>query len=71
MSETVTIGQVFDELKKIESNMITKDELERFFETVEILNNPEVVRQLKESKEDIRYGKFKAITSVNDLLSEV
>ena len=70
MTETITIKQVFDELKKIEKNMVTKEELEAFKDTIEIISNPETMRQIADSKEDIKQGKTKIVHSVSDLLSE-
>ena len=70
MAETITIKQVFDELKKIEKNMVTKEELEAFKDTIEIISNPETMRQIADSEEDIKQGKTKIVHSVSDLLSE-
>lgn len=71
MSEAVSISDVYEELKKIERNMVTKNELESLTDTIEILSNPETMKQLAGSAEDIRKGRVKQIASTKDLLSEL
>ncbi|QQG38833.1 MAG: hypothetical protein HYS32_04525 [Candidatus Woesearchaeota archaeon] len=71
MAQTISIEQVYEELKKIEERMITKKELESLIETIEILNNPDTTRQVVESEEDIKKGKVKLIKSAEDLLDEL
>ena len=71
MTETITIKQVFDELKKIEKKMVTKKELEAFKDTIEIMSNPSTMRQIADSEEEIAQGKTKVINSAEDLLSEL
>ncbi len=68
MSEAVSITDVYEELKKIERNMVTKNELESLTNTIEILSNPETMKQLIGSAEDILKGKIKPVTSTKDLL---
>lgn len=70
MTEAVSMKEVYEELKKIERNMATKTELESLADTIEILSNPETMKQLVGSAEDIRKGKVKQITSAQDLISE-
>jgi len=67
MAETITINKVYDELKAIERKMITKEEMERFLETLEILSHPNTLEQVRQSEEDIRAGRVKAIKSVRDM----
>ena len=71
MSEVISITDVYEELKKIERNMVTKQELESLSATIEILSNPETMKQLTESAEDIRKGKVRQVASAHDLLSEL
>ena len=69
MSEAVSLQQVYEELKKIEINMVTKAEFESLTDSLEILSNPETMKQLVGSSEDIRKGRAKQVTSTKDLLS--
>ena len=68
MSEAVSLQQVYEELKKIEINMVTKAEFESLTDSLEILSNPETMKQLVGSSEDIRKGRTKQVTSTKDLL---
>ncbi len=70
MSEAISITDVYEELKKIERNMVTKADIESLTETIEIMNNPETMKQLMASTEDIKKGKVKEIKSVKDLISD-
>ena len=54
----VTLEKVYDELKKIEKNMVTRDELDSLME---------LVMKIQNSDDQIRKGKFtKANTSMSD-----
>ncbi len=68
---SITLKHVYDELKRIESNMITKEELQRLIDTVEIMGNNDTMQQLTQSAEDIREGRVKDVNSVKNLLSEM
>ncbi len=70
MSSTVTISTLYREIKKIEQRMVTKDQLENWMETLDIMSNPNTMRQLRQSEEDIKHGRVKRISSVKDLLRE-
>ena len=65
--ETESLGKVFESLQKIEESMVTKNEMNRFFETFEILSNPETMDQILESENDISAGRVKKINSVRDI----
>ncbi len=69
MAGAISIKRVFEEIKKIEENMVTKKELESLIETVEIMGNPETMKQIRESTEDIKAGRTEEIDSVNDLFA--
>ncbi|HLD89257.1 MAG TPA: hypothetical protein VI894_03550 [Candidatus Nanoarchaeia archaeon] len=71
MAEAVSLNQIHRELKEIEAKMITKDELNKLIETIEIMHNPETIKQISQSKEDIKKGRVREISSVKDLLSEI
>ena len=61
---------MYTELKKIESEMVTKRDINMLLETVEILNNPETMKHILASKEDIKHGRVREVTSVQDMLNE-
>ncbi|WP_321506790.1 hypothetical protein [uncultured Methanoregula sp.] len=69
MSSGVTIDQVYQEIKKIREDMVKREDLEALIDTVEILSNPTAMQAIKKSDRDIRQGRVKAISSVDDLLS--
>jgi len=71
MSETILLKEVYEELKKIERKMVTKKEIESLVETMEIMSNPDTIKQIVESMEDIKQGKVKEVSGVKDLLSEM
>ncbi len=69
MSEAISITDVYEELKKIEKNMVTKADIGSLTETIEILSNPETMKQLVEGAEDIRRGRVKQVISVKESVS--
>lgn len=71
MAETVSLTQVYNELKKIEKSMATKKEVDSLTETINILGNPETLHQIASSLEDIKQGRIKRVNSVKDMLSEM
>jgi antitoxin YefM len=70
MSSGVTIEQVYQEIKKIRKDMVKREDLEALADTVEILSNPAAMQAIKKSDEDIRKGRVKTISSIDDLLTE-
>ncbi|WP_214035610.1 hypothetical protein [Methanospirillum sp.] len=68
---TITIQEIYDKLVFIEKHMVTKEELEPIMDSIEILSNPATMQALAKSDEDIRNGKIKKISDVNDLLAEL
>ena len=50
--------------------MVKREDLEALVDTVEILSNPATMEIIKKSDRDIRQGKVKTITSIDDLLGE-
>lgn len=71
MAGTVTIEDVYQELKTIERTMVTREDLDALIDTVEILSNPKTMAALRKSDLDIKEGRVKEISSVEDLLSEL
>ncbi len=71
MAGTVTIEDVYQELKVIERKMVTHEDLEVLVDTVEILSNPKTMEALRRSDIDIKEGRVKEVSSVEELLSEL
>ena len=71
MAETISLTQVYDELKKIEKTMVTKKEIDSLIDTINLMGNPETLNQISSSLEDIKQGKVKRVNSVKDMLSEM
>ena len=70
MSSSVTIEEVYKEVKKIRADMVRREDLEALADTVEILSNPATMQLIRKSDEDIQRGRVKEISSVDDLLRE-
>jgi len=70
MTKTITIQEVYKELKEIKEKMVSKEEVNQLIETMEILHNPETMHQIKASEIDILEGRTKKIHSVKELLVE-
>ena len=68
MTTSITIGDVYNELKKIEGTMLTKSDLDQVFQTMAILANDETMKQIVASEEEIAAGRGRKIKSVHDLL---
>ncbi len=68
MTTTITIGDVYNELKKIEGMMLTKTDLDQVFQTMAILANDETMKQIVASEEEIAAGGGREIKCVHDLL---
>jgi len=71
MNNSITIDDVYRELKVIEQKMITHEDLDALVDTVEIINNPKTMESIRKSDIDIKEGRIKEICSVDDLLSEL
>lgn len=67
MTEAITLDKVYEELKVIAQNMVTKEEFEKILETIEILSNENTIQQIKQSEEDIKSGRIKKIKAVSDI----
>ncbi len=66
MEHQINLNKLYEELKRIERSMVTRDEMNSFIETIEILSNPETMNQICSSKKDIEIGNVKEINSVSD-----
>ena len=71
MMESITIQDVYQELKRIEENMVTREDIEALVDSVEILKNPVTMGAINKSDQDIKAGGVKKITSVKDMLTEL
>lgn len=69
--ESITIEDVYQELKTIERTMVTREDLDALVDTVEILSNPKTMAALRKSDLDIKEGRVKEVSSVDELLSEL
>ena len=67
LKNTISLMDVYRELKRIEQNMVTKTELNNAIETLSVLSNEETMKQIEKSEEDIKRGRIKRINSVNDI----
>ena len=67
MDQQINFNKIFKELKKIEQSMVTRNEMSRFIETLEILSNPDTMQQIRDSEKDISLGNIKEINSASDL----
>ena len=67
METIINLSDVYKKLKEIERNMATKQELAEAMETVCILSNEDTMNQIESSEKDIKRGKFKEISSIEDL----
>ena len=71
MAESISTNRIFEELKRIEKSMATKEDLQALADSIEILGNPETMGQIAESSKNIKEGRVKKINSALDLLHEM
>jgi mRNA-degrading endonuclease RelE of RelBE toxin-antitoxin system len=71
MNQLITIYDIYQELKTIEQNMVTHEDLDALIDTVEIISNPKTMEGIHKSDMDIKEGRVKEISSVDDLISEL
>jgi antitoxin YefM len=69
MTTDITIQDVYKELQQIRKEMVRREDLDALMDTIELMNNPEKMELIKKSHEDIRKGRVKEFTSIEDLLS--
>ena len=67
----ITMEKIYEELKKIELKIVTREEIISLIETGEIERNSETMAQIESSVKDINKGKTKIVNSAKDLLSEM
>ncbi|HJH27707.1 MAG TPA: hypothetical protein C5S37_13315 [Methanophagales archaeon] len=71
MHKSVIIQDVYEALKREEEKMVTREDIEALVDSVKILSNPKTMEALRKSEEDIKAGRVKEVTSVEDLLAEL
>ena len=71
MSDSVTIEDVYQELKRLEKKMVTREDIEALLDSIEILSNPKTMEKIRKSDRDIKKGNVKEVNSVKDLLGEM
>ena len=71
MHKSVTIQDVYEALKRVEEKMVTREDIEALVDSVEILSNPKTMEAHRKSDLDIKAGRVKEVTSVDDLLAEL
>ena len=63
--------EVYEALKRVEEKMVTREDLEALVDSVEMLSNPKTMDAIRKSDRDIKTGRVKEVTSVEDLLAEL
>lgn len=71
MASSVTLKDVYQELKRLEEKMVTREDIEALIDTVEILGSPRTMEALRKSDLDIKAGRVKKVTSVKEMLDEL
>ncbi len=71
MTDSVTIDDVYQGLKRLEEKMVTREDIEALIDSVELLSNPKTMTALHKSDWDIKAGRVKEVTSVEEMLSEL
>jgi antitoxin YefM len=71
MTDLITIEDVYRERKRMEEKMVTREDIEALIDSVEILSNPKTMEALRRSDQDIKAGRVREVTSIEDLLDEL
>ena len=71
MTPSVTIDEIYLEIKKMQDTMVRREDLDALFDTLEILSNPETMAMIQKSESDISAGRLREISSIDDLLGEL
>jgi len=71
----VTIEEAHDALEVVGKRRVSgsreREEIEALVDSVEILSDPKTMEALRKSDQDIKAGRVKAISSVEELLAEL
>jgi len=71
MTQVVTIDELYTEIKKIQETMVRREDLDALLDTIEILSDPEAMATIQKSEDDIAAGRYREISSIDDLLKEL
>ncbi|MGC1122585.1 MAG: hypothetical protein WBA22_15980 [Candidatus Methanofastidiosia archaeon] len=71
MSDSATLQDVYETLKRIEEKMISREDVEALIDTVEILSNSETMKAIRKSDKDIQAGRVREVSSVKEMLDEL
>ena len=67
MEQQINPKMIYGKLLEMQKSMITRNEMNNFIETIQILSNPETMKQIQESERNIGKGEIWEINSVRDL----
>ncbi|MCW7070876.1 MAG: hypothetical protein OCU12_00845 [Methanophagales archaeon] len=71
----VTIEEAHDALEAVGKRRVSesreREEIEALVDSVEILSDPKTTEALRKSDQDIKAGRVKAVSSVEELLAEL
>jgi len=71
MTPAVTIDELYLEIKKIRETMVRREDLDALLDTIEISSNTGTMAAIQKSEEDIVAGRFREISSIDDLLGDL
>ena len=60
----IKLEDIYKELRRIESRMATKQEMESLTDTLEILSNPKLLKEVMAGKEAVKKGKVRSLDDV-------
>jgi len=60
----IKLEDIYKELRRIESRMATKREMESLTDTLEILSNPKLLKEVVAGKEAVKKGKVRPLDDV-------
>lgn len=56
--ESINLNQLHNELTQIKQLMVTKEQMSKIIETIEILSSPETLKQVYSSREGIKKREY-------------
>ncbi len=65
----IKLEDIYKELRRIENRMATKREMESLTDTLEILSNPKLLKEVMAGKEAIKKGKVRSLDDVKKELN--
>lgn len=67
MEQQISPEMIYKKLLEMQENMITRSEIKGFTESIQVLSNPETMKQIQDSEVDISNEDVWEITSTSDL----